>query len=348
MKLTLHKRTKKYIIGIIILLLVFTGIQEYRIVNSEEVVTQEKTVFNYKCQPTVKYSVIVKESELYPQTTLEEGDYIYYSKLLLDRIKADFTVDYKSSKSTPITVDYQVFATVNGYQGQAPNKIIYWSKSFPLTQNKVIETQGNSWNGKEEISFALNDYDAFAVKAREISGMKVSNELLVELKGSISAKATKEDVNIPFSTAVEIPLLEDVFKIEKNVQDPVDVSVTETEEIFVPADQGKIILLGVIIAILLGLIPLIWFKIREPGELDLLRKKNNVLLKNYGSRMVAMEEIPDLNCSRYYQVYSIKDMIKIADEIQKPIIYVPDDSILLRDNELYIIDNSNLYRWNSA
>lgn len=315
MKLTIHKKTKKYLLVVIALLLIFAGIQEYRIINSHDVETIEKTIFSYQCQPSVKYSVIVKESELYPKTILEEGDYTYYSKLLLDRIKADFSVDYKSSKSTPITVDYQVYATVNGYQGQAPNKTIYWSKSFPLTQNKVIETEGDSWQGKEEISFTLNDFDAFAIKAKEISGMKVSNEVLVELKGSISAKATKEDVNIPFSTAVEMPLLEDVFKIEKTVGDPVDVSVTETEEIFVAADQGKIILFAAIIAILLGLIPLIWFKIREPGELDILRKQNNALLKNYGSRMVAMEEIPVLNCSRYYQVHSIKDMIKIADEI---------------------------------
>ena len=145
-----------------------------------------------------------------------------------------------------------------------------------------------------------------------------------------------------------MPQLKDVSQIEKTVGDPVDVSVTETEEIFVAADQGKIILFAAIIAILLGLIPLIWFKIREPGELDILRKQNNALLKNYGSRMVAMEEIPVLNCSRYYQVHSIKDMIKIADEIQKPIIYVPDENTLLRDNELFIVDHSSLYRWNTV
>ncbi|GAB1475406.1 hypothetical protein MASR2M70_02380 [Bacillota bacterium] len=348
MKLTLHKKTKKYILLAIIVLLVFTGIQEYRIFSSEEVIRKENIVFNYKCQPSLEYKVFVKESEIYPKTILEEGDYTYYSKLLLDKIEAEFNVEYNSSKPTPMNIEYQVFATVNGYQGQAPGKVIYWSKSFPLTNNRVIETEGDSWSGKEAVPFTLKDYDAFAVKAKEISGMKVSNELIVELKGSISAKASKEDVVIPISASMTIPLLEDVFKIEKIAGEPIDVSVTETEEAIIPPDPSLIILLGFLMAVLIGLMPILWFKIREPGELDMLRKKNNVLLKNYGSRMVAMEEIPDLNCSRYYQVHSIKDMIKIADEIQKPIIYVPDDMTLLRGNELYIIDQSNLYRWNSA
>ena len=346
MKLTLHKKTKKVILAILLFLLLFTGIQTYSTVNEEKTVTEENTVFEYSCQPTVNYTVNIRPNELYPGTVLEEGR--YYSKLLLDHIQADFTVDYQGSDATPIRVQYQVQAIVNGYQGQTENKNVYWTKSFPLTQGKILEIEGDSWSGEEQINFTLGDYDALAVRAKEISGMNVSNEVMVELAGTLTVQTTGEEVAIPFSSHLQIPLMEDVFQVTKTAGEALQGSVTETEEVLVPFDRTKVSLLTVLMLLCIAAIPVLLFVIKEPDELTMLRKKNNGLIKNYGSRMVAMREIPDLEYSRYYQVYSIKDMIKIADEMQKPIIYIPDDSIAVRNNELFIISENSLYRWNSA
>lgn len=125
-------------------------------------------------------------------------------------------------------------------------------------------------------------------------------------------------------------------------------SVTEREEVLVPFDRTKVSLLVVLMLLCVAAIPVLLLVIKEPDELTMLRKKNNGLIKNYGSRMVAMRAIPAQEYSRYYQVDSIKDMIKIADEMQKPIIYIPDDSTMVRNNELFIIHEDSLYRWNSA
>lgn len=346
MKITLHKKTKKYILAILLILLLFTGIQTYSTATEKKTATEETVVFEYSCQPSVNYAVNIRPNELYPGTVLEEGG--YYSKLLLEHIQADFAVDYQGSDTTPIKIQYQVLATVNGYQGQDAGKNIYWTKSFPLTEEKTVEIEGDSWRGEEQINFTLGDYDALAVRAKEITGMKVSNEVIVELSGTITAQTATEEVTIPFSSNLQIPLLEDVFQVTKTGGEPVQGSVTETEEIIMPFDRTKVSLLTVLMLLCIAAIPVLKFVIKEPDELTLLRKKNNGIIKNYGSRMVAMQEIPDLEYSRYYQVYSMKDMIKIADEMQKPIIYIPDENMVVRNNELFIISENSLYRWNSA
>lgn len=346
MKLTIHKKTKKFILAILLFLLLFTGIQTYSTVNKEEIITEEKVIFEYSCQPSVSYTVNIRPNELYPGTVLDEGG--YYSKLLLEYIQADFAVEYQGSDRTPIKVQYQVLATVNGYQGQTENKNIYWTKSFPLTEEKTVEIEGDSWSATEQINFNLGDYDALAVRAKELTGMNVSNEVIVELLGTIIAQTTKEEVTIPFSSNLQLPLLEDVFQVKKTVGEPIQGSVTETKEIILPFDRSKVSLFTVLLLLCITAIPVLMFIIKEPDELTILRKKNNGLIKNYGSRMVAMKEIPDLEYSRYYQVYSIKDMIKIADEVQKPIIYIPDENTAVRNNELFIINENSLYRWNSA
>ncbi len=346
MKLTLHKKTKKYILAILLFLLLFTGIETYSTVNEEKTVSEENIIFEYSCQPSVNYTVNIRPNELYPGTVLEEGG--YYSKLLLEHIQAEFAVDYQGSNATPINIQYQVLATVNGYQGQTENKDIYWTKSFPLTEEKTVEIEGDSWSTTEQINFTLGDYDALAVRGKEISGMKVSNEVIVELLGTITAQTSTEEVAIPFSSNLQIPLLEDVFQVTKTAGEALQGSVTESEEVLVPFDRTKVSLLVVLMLLCVAAIPVLLLVIKEPDELTILRKKNNGLIKNYGSRMVAMRAIPAQEYSRYYQVDSIKDMIKIADEMQKPIIYIPDDSTMVRNNELFIIHEDSLYRWNSA
>lgn len=346
MKFTLHKKTKKYILAVLILLFFFISYQTYKAIGDEEIVIEETTVFEYNCQPNVDYKVSLHPNELFSDTIQEEGN--YYSKPLLDNIQADFNVAYQSSEITPIKVEYEMSSKINGYQGQAANKIIYWSKDFPMMEKKVVSTEGDSWEVKEQVNFDLQKFDDFAVKAKEIYGMKVSNELIVELFGSITAVKDDEEIVVPFSSNIQLPLLEDVFRIEKFFDEPLHAAVTEVNETIVPYNKTKVSLLIVTLLLVLASMPILVFGIKEPDELTILRKKNNGLLKNYGSRMVAMQEIPDLKYNQYFQVYSIKDMIKISDEVQKPIIYIPDESIMLRNNELFIIDENNLYRWNSA
>ncbi len=346
MKLTLHKKTKKYILAILLFLLLFTAVQTYNTVKNQEIVTEEKVIFEYSCEQALDYSVNIRPNELYPGTVLEEGN--YYSKLLLDNIQAHFTIDYESSDSTPIKIEYQVIARVNGYQGQAPEQTIYWSKDFPLIQNKIVEIEENSWTGEEQIRFTLGEYDAFAVRAKEISGMKVSNEVVVELFGTITAMTESEEVAIPLSSSLQIPLLEDVFQVTKNAGEAIQGSVKQTEETILPFDRTKVSLLAVLMLLNVAAIPVLMVVIKEPDELTIQRRKNNGLIRNYGSRLVAMKEIPAQEYRGLYQVHSIKDMIKIADEMQRPIFYIPDDTTLLRNNELFLISENTLYRWNSA
>lgn len=346
MKLTLHMKTKKYIIAALVIAFCFAGYQIYKALDDEKINIEEKTIFEYSCRSAIGYKVVLQPNELYSDSALEEG--VHYSKRLMDYIGADFNVKYSSSEPTPINGKYQVVAKVNGYQGQAINKSIYWSKAFPLTKVITISEEGNSLELKEQVKFDLKEYDSFCVMAKEMSGMNVSNEVIVELVGSITVQRDGEEIAIDFSPNLRVPLLEDVFQIEKDPGESAEDAITESIETIVPYNRTKVSLLVVSMLVLLTAISILAFIVKEPDEFAMLRKKNKDLLKNYGSRMVAMHEMPELRFNRYFQVHSMKDMIKISDEVQKPIIYVPDESIALRNSEMFIIDENNLYRWNSA
>lgn len=343
MKLTLHKKTKRILIIPIIAVVIFLFFQIYGTATEKKIVKEDKSIFEYSCKSEVDYKYYLKANELYPMDFIDEGK--FYSKPLLDHIRTDFKIEYGCRPEANIQVKYKIVALVTGFQGQGEKKEIYWSKEFPLTEEKITSMTGDSFAAEEVIDFTLADYDGFALKAKEISAMKVSNEVEVRLDGNILINYEDYEEEIPISASVRVPLLEEVFKIEKEMGQEVRANIKEKEEIVVAPDKVKLSLLFAFSLLLIICLLLIIFVIKEPGQLTMLKNKNKAILKNYGSRMAAMEEIPQVTGGKGYRVTDMKDMIKISDEIQKPILYIWDDEILIRNNEVFIIDDDSTYRF---
>ena len=68
-----------------------------------------------------------------------------------------------------------------------------------------MEIEVDNWNTTEQINFTLDEYDALAVRAKELTGMNVTNEVIVELLGTVTTNVTKEEVTILYSTKLEFP-----------------------------------------------------------------------------------------------------------------------------------------------
>lgn len=342
MKFKIHKKSKKFIFLILILLLLFSCLQLFISTAMPKTMNKETIVYEAACEPKLAYQVVINPNEVFPGTAQHEGE--FYSKKILNHIQADFEVCYAGSKPTPLEIEYQILATVNGYQGKDSDKLIIWSKSFPLTNKKIMkEENSGAWSKNEQVNIQLGGYDAFAVRAKEITGMDVNNEVIVSMKGKIIAHANKKDLETPFDVNIRIPLMEDVFQITKSSLEPANNSITISKTVPEPINMLKTVSYISLLALcLVGIIIMIFFT-REPNNDELLLKKANSTLKNYGSRIVALQKIPKMNYKQYYKVHSIKDLIKIADELQKPIFYEVDKDTLVKDYEFHVIENDIIY-----
>lgn len=342
MKFIIQKKNKRFLLLVLCLAIVVIGLQIYTSVTSPGTVVNETVLFEYSFQPSLNYQVNIHENDVYEGTVMEED--LTYSKRILDNIVANYAVSYKASKSVALHIDYQIVAVVNGYQG-GEDKNILWSKEFPLTDKKVIEIESDSWNAEETVSFTLDDYDAFANRANEITGIKVSNEVVIEMRGNIVANTPEEVKTVPINTNLSIPLLEDVFKINKSNIELVNDSIVDSKRIPAPLNQTKILLFSILLTLcLVGVIILLFFS-KEPSPLESVRRKSKGVIKNYGSRIVALKNMPKFDYRQIYKVDSIKDLIKISDEIEKPIIYESDTEDVIKNHELYLIDEDKLYIW---
>lgn len=343
MKLIIHKKAKKYYFLILSFITALACLQLFFVFAFPKTITEESVQYESSLERKADYQVMIHPNEVYSGTKQNEG--LYYSKKLLNYIQTDFGFQYNGSSKVPIDVQYQIIAEVCGYQGKDSNKEIYWTKDFPLTGKKTFTEKSGSCKKNEVVDFSLSGYDAFAVKAKEITGMKTANEVIVSMTGKIIAHTPNQDTETPIDISITIPLLEDVFQIEKGGLDPVRNQITEAVEIQTPANKVKIIFYGIIfISCIVGFIILIFFS-REPNTEEMIRKKINALLKNYGSRIVALHSLPRTLFRQQYEAHSIKDLIKIADDIQKPIVYETDEEQIVKNYQFCLMDNDILYSY---
>ncbi|NLY71149.1 MAG: DUF5305 domain-containing protein, partial [Clostridiales bacterium] len=257
MKFIIQKKNKRFLLLVLCLAIVVIGLQIYTTITSPGTVVNETVLFEYSYQPSLNYQVNIHENEVYDGTVMEED--LTYSKRILDNIVAKYAVSYKASNSVPLNIDYQIVAVVNGYQG-GEDKNILWSKEFPLTNKKVIEVESDSWNVEETVSFTLDDYDAFANRANEITGLKVANEVVIEMRGNIVANTANGVETVPINTNLSIPLMEDVFKIKKSNIEPVNDSIVDSKRVPAPINQTKLMLFSILLTLcLVGIIILLFF-----------------------------------------------------------------------------------------
>ena len=341
--LIIHKRAKKYYLLILSFIIAMSCLQLFFTFAFPKTITNDIVQYESSLEPKAEYQVMILPNEVYSGTKQEEG--LYYSKKLLNYIQANFGFQYEGSNQVPIDVQYQIVATVCGYQGKDTNKEVYWEKEFPLTGEKAFTEKSGSCKKDETASFSLSGYDAFAVKAKEITGMKVANEVVISMTGKVTAHTPDQDSETPIDISITIPLLEDVFRIEKGSLDPVRNQITDSVETAVSADKAKILLYGILLFICIGGLTILLFFSREPDSNEIMRKKVNTTLKNYGSRIVALHSLPKTIFRQQYETHSIKDLIKIADDMQKPIVYETDAEQIVKHYQFCIIDDDTLYSY---
>lgn len=343
MKVKLKVNIKRILIGVLIVAMMVLGFLAYKTTTGEETTTKETVMYQYTHAPSAQYKVYIKENIVYPGESLEEG--MTYTKGLMKYIEVTLGEQFKGSEIADISGDYEVYAEVRGYQTNKEEKTINWSKKFPVIGAKTFETQGKEWDLSETFKITLKDYEAFAEEAIAVTQMKSAVEVEVILKGTINAKTSYGEVSQPLAGSVIIPLQSELFTIQKNVPKPLEDAIKETEEIVDTPDKRTLIAYSVGLAVcVIMMIGLIFFT-REPNAQELLRSRVDKIVKDHGSRMAILQNLPELTIERVYEMDSIKDLMKVSDEVQKPVLYKKSAREIVEGQSFYVIEGNNLYRY---
>lgn len=345
-KWKLHTKVKKILLGLSLVLVVVGGIQIWRTVTKEEIETEEETVYDYSTQSNVQYEVLLKPNNIYPKGVLGEDK--TYTRELCDKVQVTFEEVLQMSEVTNIVGTYEIVAEVRGYTTKGEEKEIIWSKPFdkvPLTKVNISDTTAIIQESIQMTQADLLDYEAFIDEAIEVTKIKATPEVRLYIQGGLEGETAYGKIQHLILSEVFIPLKAETFEITKSYKEPLNDQFTQTITHVLPMNQGAVVgySMLIVVGIVLGVGVLIFT--RPPNKQEIHAYNVNKILHNYGSRMAATEEIDENNFVYNYYMQKIEDLIKVADELQKPIIYrrMNRKGII---NRFYVMDSQTIYIYN--
>ena len=343
MKLIINKKLRYafiVIIPIIILASIYLLYREYKIPKY-----QEEKVELYKCynRAQLNYNVMLKPNILYEQSSLGEG-HLYITEFI-DSIQTSYNYEFQGEKNADIRGDYEVVAQVEGYTGSGETYKTIWKKNFIIIGKQRFSAKDSKITLNKDASINLSDYDNFAKQVIEASKINANVKLTITMNVNVIAKTDAGTIEEKLSPNITIPLDTKYFEISGNplIEKPGVIEVTR--QIQLPPNKTKIMVYGIITGFFfLSLIFMIFFTESKAavGPHERMLKK---IFKKHGDRLVALDCDVVVKDRDYNIVKSIEDLVRIADELSKPIIYKyrPDYNEI---DKFYVIDEQQVYEFN--
>jgi hypothetical protein len=344
MKLKINKKLKITLILSSIILIGISSLLLYREVNMPKFEEQNNTLFSYNNKGTVNYKIFLKPNNLYKENPL--GPEKIYITEFVDYLSTNFNYEFSGDKIAKVKGKYNIIARVTGYTNEGENLVSIWEKDYPIILDKDFSFNDENKLINEEVNLNLTEYNKFVEEAIQATKINCDTSLTIVMEITLIGVTDKGTFEESISPGLVIPLNTPLFKISTNNIDKPG-AIEETIQVQLPINKNKVILIGIIMGIsLLGLIFLIFFTKDAPKK-DALEKALNKIFKKHGARLVALTS--NVNTSNAKNVVSMEDLVRLADEINKPIFYKHSDDykeinkfFIINDDELFIFNLENL------
>lgn len=339
-KIKINKKIKK---SLIIFLVISSGIflfLQYKERSSVKSDVQEKTVFSYKTESPIDYKVHIIENPIY-NTNVLPSDGIYITSLIKN-IEIGFSHTFQGVRNCEISGSYDITASVKGTIGKDKGNIL-WTKNFQLKPTTKFSGNDGKLSVKDSVLIDYHKYNNLCKELNSFTGVSTDDTLYITMNIKYDILTDKGTAKEQFSPTLSIPLDKNYFNINKINMDEKAGEIKKQVTVTLMPNRILILLYTIIGIISIILAAVIIFFTEEPDKKDIYRKKIKKIFKNYGIRLVAITDEILTDESNRQNVRSMDDLIKISDELEKPILYVYKNDILEIKSFYVLADNSFVY-----
>ena len=345
MKLRWPKKIKYgVVIGGIMLTVISIGLIAYEGKTPHQQVS-EKTLCTYENKQEMNYEVNVNSTKLYDQKVVPAGQ--YYVSDYAESVLFNYVNTYIASVEAEIQGQYKITAEFRGYtqeQGEeGEKKMTVWSKNEVLKNTTLFTQTADKHQINEKIKVNLTQYNSFIKKLQEEENLSMPTEVILKIEGKETVKLPKEEVEMPILATAVIPITSDYFKIDQQVSQAVEGK--QTEEVITPLPinhklmiaEGVVGFLSLIGCILVGIF------VTDIEDKEKMARKIKGIYIEYGSKMVHVDTINKQGFKNIYKLNKLEDLIKLAEELEKPILVEQGQSST--QPNFYVIEQQDLYSY---
>lgn len=282
---------------------------------------QKLTHYQYQQKANLDYQVFLKPNLLYEEKVLGKG--LIYPTNFVDHLQTTLSYEYSGTKQAGIKGKYQVVATVEGIQKEEKKDVVLWSKDFLLVPETPFQSEDNAVKLEKQLPISFWKYNNFAETVQKETGI-LSNVLLT-IKWGIKLDAQTEYglVQEELQPVLKLPLVKKYFEVEGELTKVQEGALEETVAQPVPLKPTMMVLPGVGAAV--SLVVFLFCLIFVRGSaLSAYERKVKQIFKWYEERLVALEQDLTIGTEMVLRVKSVEDLVRIADELCKPVYYIHD------------------------
>ena len=342
-KLNINKSAK---ITFVLVNLVLIGLISFFLYNNiyhPGIEEKKVALYKYNNQASINHEVFLKPNLLYDSKSLGPG--IVYITEIVDYIDATFNYRFQGERAAELKADYEILAVIEGYQGQEETYKTIWKKGYVLLPKVSIGAKNKDIVIKETIPINLAEYNNFVKEV--LKSIKISSNVKLSIMMNINIKANTDKglIEEKLSPNIIIPLETNYFEITGDLLLDKPGSIEETKQVQLPVNQSKVMGYGILVGLLFIILIFLLFFTKGIVITEPLKKQLNKIFKAHGSRLVAINNEIGTSFGMYYKVKSIEDLVRIADELGKPIMYkYSNDSKEITN--FYIHDDKSMYSFN--
>jgi hypothetical protein len=321
------------IMAVLVFGLVLTSMNTYGVYQQPDTKEESVLSLSYVQTATFDYTATLQNNTVYETTVLRPGQGILF-KRILEAIDAELR--YSVQSSTPLSIDgsYAIYAQL---------KTSYWQKQYTLLPTTTFSTSSNTNAFTASFPIDINLYESIVQSINEEIGVNPGNpELIIQSTIMMHTQHSGKQISETFRPKLTIPLHQNTIEITENLtqtQRGMQYKTVQIEN----EDAGlnkqnwsaaTIILFGGTIAF-----PLVVN--RSSTKEDKQTKTLKKFMKKYGEIIIEVQQKPDIIGSKNIAVNSIDDLIKVSEELGKPVLYTQ----LLDDynHAFFVVDQSLVY-----
>lgn len=343
MELKINKMTRKVLMIIVIVLITVVSFFLYKSVRHTGFKDEKVSLYSYENKGNISYNVFLKPNILYNDNSMGEGS-VYLTEFV-DYINAIFNYEFKGEKEADIKGSYDITAVAEGYIGERETYKTIWRKEFKLLPKTNFELKDKNLVIKKEIPIKYEEYNNFAKQVIQDSKFGLQVKLLVSMNVNLKADTGKGIIEEKMSPTMIIPLNTNFFEVTGELSKDKPGVIEGTKKIKLPVDKKKVIMYSSLLTVLTAALLFLIFFTSAFTAKDPFIKSLNKIFKNYGDRLVALNDDAAILNENISNVKSMEDLVKVSDEIGRPIVY--KHSYSLKDiNEFYVFDSNQAYAFN--
>ena len=337
----IRKSVKTACIVISIILCIISCYNLINVNSDRGIISSKKAIYSYKNKFNYSYDVTLKDNK-FMETKYSDKSKKNYVTDLIDNLELNLNYNYEGSLESDISYKYKIVGKINGVYSKDGEEVNVWEKEYTLKDETSNSKKSNNINIKEKLNLNLSEQNALVKEFQDELQMSLNTNYVVMLIVNTETTIDGEKVENEYTSSVAIDLGQKVTAIsgENNLEkeDSIAKEVTSKEK----SNIISIIVNGII---LIASVCLFVFVIRKE-TVNIVKndykQELNRILRLCQDKIVEASTNPIADASNIVDVKDFGEMIKVSEELFKPILYWYSDN---DEAEFSVISNNMVYRY---